>query len=315
MCTKAEVQDLKMHENVWIHFVNVRRFFCWYDVVYLIEKTTAQHVKWTFSGLVKVESHLGIDANTKIIVHVQFTMRQPFHRQSPTRITFNVNQPTIQQHGLWLLNLRRRGTKSIRQSEAFYLVGKAQTLSHISLGCKTAGGTAPQPSTRDKSLPVPIGRMQTSGKGLICRLKISVKIHPTVPSPPATKIRHWIVSIFLIRFSASSGPAELSSNIWIGFKTLRQMAITSAAALSPDLRFAKIVEAIGLHSFECPANFPDEKKKCSPTTINGFQVERSGGIMVEIFVVRRYFRNTLLGGMMKSLYSPKSHIYWGWNGS
>lgn len=119
---------------------------------------------------------------------------------------------------------------------------QVQTLSQSSLGCKTAGGTAPHPRTRDKSLPVPIGKMQTSGKGLSWRLKISVKIHPTVPSPPATKIRHWIVPILLMRLRASSGPDELNSNIWIGFKTLRQMAMTSAAALSPDLRFAAKVK-------------------------------------------------------------------------
>lgn len=153
----------------------------------------------------------------------------------------------------------RKGERNSLDNQRHFIGGAAQTLSHISLGCKTAGGTAPQPSTRDRSLPVPIGRMQTSGKGLICRLKISVKIHPTVPSPPATKIRHWILSIFLIRLSASSGPAELSSNIWIGFRTLRQMAITSAAALSPDLRFATKVGTFRLHSFRCPPNFQIDK--------------------------------------------------------
>lgn len=39
------------------------------------------------------------------------------------------------------------------------------TFSHNSIGSKTGGGTPPQPSTRDKSLPVPIGKMHTSGIG------------------------------------------------------------------------------------------------------------------------------------------------------
>lgn len=137
---------------------------------------------------------------------------------------------------LWIWNLKKFVVKF--DAAIVKLFTDVQTFSQISFGCKTAGGTAPQPSIRDRSLPVPIGRIQTSGSGFSWCLNISVKIHPTVPSPPATKIRHWIEVILFIRFSASSGPDELNSNIWIGFNTLRKIAITSAAVLSPDLRFA-----------------------------------------------------------------------------
>lgn len=58
---------------------------------YLVQHPAAQHVKGAFSGFVKVECHLCIDANTEVIVHIQFAMRQPFHRQSSTSMSFNVN--------------------------------------------------------------------------------------------------------------------------------------------------------------------------------------------------------------------------------
>lgn len=87
------------------------------------------------------------------------------------------------------------------------------TFSHNSVGFKTAGGTPPQPSTRDKSFPVPIGRMHTSGMGLMFLREISLRSQPIVPSPPATKMRHGTDRILLIRLSASVGPDELNSNI------------------------------------------------------------------------------------------------------
>lgn len=81
-------------------------------LIYLVEEATAQHVKRTISGLVKVECDLCINANTEIVVHVQFVVRQPFYMQSTARITLNINQPTIQKHGLRLLNLQTKGTNS-----------------------------------------------------------------------------------------------------------------------------------------------------------------------------------------------------------
>lgn len=80
--------------------------------------------------------------------------------------------------------------------------------------------------------------MHTSGIGLMFFLEISLSIHPMVPSPPATKMRHGADRILLIKLSASFGPDELNSNIWMGFKTLRKTAITLSAVLSPDLLLA-----------------------------------------------------------------------------
>lgn len=81
--------------------------------------------------------------------------------------------------------------------------------------------------------------MQTSGIGVMFRREISFNIQPMVPSPPATKIRQEDDRILLIKLSASFGPDELSSNIWMGFSTLRNTEITLSAVLSPDLLFAE----------------------------------------------------------------------------
>lgn len=72
----------------------------------------------------------------------------------------------------------------------FMMKKKMHTFSHNSDGFKTAGGTPPQPSTRDKSFPVPIGKMDTSGIGFMFLREISFRSHPMVPSPPATNMRH-----------------------------------------------------------------------------------------------------------------------------
>lgn len=109
------------------------------------------------------------------------------------------------------------------------------TFSQNSDGLSTGGGTPPQPKMRDKSFPVPIGRIQTSGMGWIFLREISFKIQPMVPSPPPTRTRHGVDLIWVIKLSASFGPDALNSNICNGFNTLRNTAITLSAALSPDL--------------------------------------------------------------------------------
>lgn len=96
-----------------------------------------------------------------------------------------------------------------------------RTFSHNSIAFNSVGGTPPQFKMRDKSFPVPIGIIATSGNGLMFFRTSSFRIQPTVPSPPATSIRHCTDRILLIKRMASSGPDLLSSKIWIGFSTLR----------------------------------------------------------------------------------------------
>ena len=49
--------------------------------------------------------------------------------------------------------------------------------------------TDPQPSTLDRSLPVPRGSTATGGKGLMDSSSMIESTQPTVPSPPQARIR------------------------------------------------------------------------------------------------------------------------------
>lgn len=51
--------------------------------------------------------------------------------------------------------------------------------------------TPPQFNVLARSLPVPRGRMATAGWGVMPRLSIWDRIHPTVPSPPQASIRKF----------------------------------------------------------------------------------------------------------------------------
>lgn len=48
----------------------------------------------------------------------------------------------------------------------------------------------PQPKLRERSLPVPRGMTATAGGGSSCRSMMVVRIHATVPSPPAASMRN-----------------------------------------------------------------------------------------------------------------------------
>lgn len=88
---------------VWIVYAVLRCHQC----THLIEKTTAQHVEWTFSSLVKVEGDLCIDTHTEVIVHVQFAVGQPSVDHA-IGMVFDINQPTIQHHDIRFLNLQKK---------------------------------------------------------------------------------------------------------------------------------------------------------------------------------------------------------------
>lgn len=112
------------------------------------------------------------------------------------------------------------------------------TCCKISVGFSSAGGSDPQLSTRDRSFPVPIGRIQTSGIGWMFISKAVFRIHPIVPSPPATRIWHCRGLILATSRRASLGPFDPNSVTCIGCKKPRNNEITSEELLSPDLEFA-----------------------------------------------------------------------------
>ena len=61
--------------------------------------------------------------------------------------------------------------------------------------------TDPQPSTLERSFPVPSGRMATGGNGLIASSSMIDSTQPTVPSPPHARMRRSLKSPNILRLS------------------------------------------------------------------------------------------------------------------
>lgn len=58
---------------------------------HFVEYAAADHVKWAFACLVKIECDLCIDTNAEVIVHVHFSVWQPIHVDSSHRLILNVD--------------------------------------------------------------------------------------------------------------------------------------------------------------------------------------------------------------------------------
>lgn len=86
----------------------------WSCGAHLVQHSATEDIKWTVSRFVKIQRNLGVDSDTKIVVHLQFAMRQPIHVQSTTSTTFDVNEPTIQMNDLSILNLTASSNSSYR---------------------------------------------------------------------------------------------------------------------------------------------------------------------------------------------------------
>lgn len=120
--------------------------------------------------------------------------------------------------------------------------------------------------------------------------KMVFKIQPTVPSPPATKIRQEFGLIFATKRNASRGPVEFISITCNGCKMPRNIDTTSAELLSPDFELAM--------------------------TKSGRQSSRLGGVRMSVKRIRPDRAGALatvvvvttscVGGMIMCLYSPKS---------
>lgn len=128
--------------------------------------------------------------------------------------------------------------------------------------CKTsqqsvsALNSLPQPSTRDKSFPVPRGRIAIDGsacnKNLVmfhlyyqffflmilqtfsCSLCIELRSQATVPSPPATRILQGMSPNSLHHSKAATGSLWDKSTTWAGFKINLNADRISAPSLFPD---------------------------------------------------------------------------------
>lgn len=81
--------------------------------------------------------------------------------RNPSRSVDNFHQPSIKFNRLRVLNLQKilYVVENLSDQRTF------ETFSMISIGFKEVGGSEPHPRTLDRSLPVPMGKIQTSGIG------------------------------------------------------------------------------------------------------------------------------------------------------
>lgn len=78
---------------------------------------------------------------------------------------FNLQRKTIQIYGTGPFDLWNRYYVLDGEIKLVYYFCCILTSLNIFKGSKVDGGSAPHPKTRDKSLPVPSGIMDTAGRG------------------------------------------------------------------------------------------------------------------------------------------------------
>lgn len=93
--------------DIQFHFGILNKMWAKIRIVvgYLVKNSTTNHIKWTLTGFVKIKCDLCINAHTKIIAHMQFTVWQPIHINTSHRLTLNIDKPTIQLNGFSISNL------------------------------------------------------------------------------------------------------------------------------------------------------------------------------------------------------------------
>lgn len=140
----------------------------------------------------------------------------------------------------------------------------------------------------------------------------------TVPSPPATRTLHGLSPSKRHHSSAATGSRSERSTTWAGLIRRRNIDRIAAPSLLPDFLFAATRNervSISLNYEKGALLFISRKSSeepVSPTTISGFQSGQTGGTIersrnLRLILLRLFTTSKLLGGMIISLNSPKSH--------